>query len=909
MKASHFTEWSRRDPLIASECGEHSDDRIALALEEYAAAIEAGEPIGKESLLAKYADVADELAGCLDSLDFIRQVAPQLGDVAAESGNKAGAAIRPLATLGDFRIVREIGRGGMGVVYEAEQLSLGRRVALKVLPFAAMLGDMQLKRFHNEARAAATLDHPNIVAVHFVGVERGVHYYAMQLIEGRSLAEVIAAMKEGGRGQDAGGREHQFLPLPLGEGRGEGAPTIEHRFKHLPPPPSGSQVAAPSRDTVAAAHLSTIDELHSLLDPRSSLPEYSSREYFRAVARLGVQGAEALDHAHQNGILHRDIKPANLLLDNAGKLWVTDFGLARIEQDAGMTMTGDLIGTLRYMSPEQALAKRVVIDHRSDIYSLGVTLYELLSLQPAHAAADRQELLKQIAFEEPTRLRKLCPQLPAELETIVVKTLEKNPGERYETAARLAADLQAWLDEKPIKAQPPGVVQRAVKWSRRHRPLVASVGVSLLLVVLVSLAILAYSNVVITKERNEKAVALARESELRLKAELEQKRLRMWELMDEGRNDEAEALFNEIPRSFMPTAEQISMRSNLGIRHLVREHWREAAANWDFILQSPSVGNWNNDSIRFVIGGPIMVLAGDPAMFERFRNTAFSQLGSTTNPVVAERLCRMCLLLPADEDNLRQAQKLAEVVLAGQKDPSLIKQEISIMGEGETPEETAAYVDRYADEFKGWGGLALSMYEYRSGHYARALHWSEECLQDAQLEARVSGRSAAAEAVAAMACFQLRRDFEARTRLAQAVIINDAADLGAMARDAQSADGNALAILDGLQAYLLIREASSLINGTPSPHDLGYAAGQNVMGNLYTRGVRSALRVDYVQALQWYRKSADQGFAPAQLNLAFHYVKGWGVDKNQETARSWRQQCSTNLPGLAASAKPRRSTR
>src|SRR5262249_38286653 len=152
---------------------------------------------------------------------------------------------------------------------------------------------------------------------------------------------------------------------------------------------------------------------------------------FRTVAELGIQAAEALDFAHEHGIIHRDIKPANLLLDAESRLWVTDFGLAQVQGDARMTMTGDLVGTLRYMSPEQALAKRVVVDHRTDVYSLGATLYELLTLAPVFGGTDRQELLRQIAFEEPRPLRRLKRTIPAELETIVLKALEKNPAERY----------------------------------------------------------------------------------------------------------------------------------------------------------------------------------------------------------------------------------------------------------------------------------------------------------------------------------------------------------------------------------------------------------------------------------------------------------------------------------------------
>src|SRR5205823_4191214 len=149
-------------------------------------------------------------------------------------------------------------------------------------------------------------------------------------------------------------------------------------------------------------------------------------------AHLGIQAAEALEHAHQQGVIHRDIKPANLLLDARGNVWITDFGLAHF-QSAGLTMSGDLMGTLRYMSPEQALAQRVVIDHRTDVYSLGATLYEMLTLEPVFAGRDRQELLRRIAFEEPKSPRRLSKSIPAELETIVLKAMEKNPADRYAT--------------------------------------------------------------------------------------------------------------------------------------------------------------------------------------------------------------------------------------------------------------------------------------------------------------------------------------------------------------------------------------------------------------------------------------------------------------------------------------------
>jgi serine/threonine protein kinase/Tfp pilus assembly protein PilF len=455
------------------------EDRLSLALEEYIASRDAGQAIPRESIILKYSDIADELIGCLDSLEFVQNIAPQLTD--ERSGDARSFAANSNTTLGDFRLLRELGRGGMGVVYEAEQLSLGRHIALKVLPFAAMLDKQQLNRFKNEARAAATLDHPNIVAIYSVGAERGVHYYAMQLIEGRSLAEVIEQMRN-----DQASATSGDLSIPAssprrgGPGRGGDAGTS-----------SGSNIQHPASgiDTAAIANQPTLPVL------RSALPAYSSREYFRAVARLGIQAAEALDHAHQNGILHRDIKPANLLLDDSSRLWITDFGLARVEQDSGMTMTGDLLGTLRYMSPEQALAKRVAVDHRSDIYSLGVTLYELLALRPAYTAADRQELLRQIAFEEPSLIRKLGRSIPLELDTIIGKAIAKNPAERYQSANALAIDLQAFLEDRPIKAKRATWREQAAKWCRRHVAIVWSAAA----ILMISTVVLVVANLRIAK--------------------------------------------------------------------------------------------------------------------------------------------------------------------------------------------------------------------------------------------------------------------------------------------------------------------------------------------------------------------------------------------------------------------------
>jgi serine/threonine protein kinase len=397
---------------------DEDDPRLVEALREYQAALDAGRRPSRKELLARYPDIAADLADCLAGLDLLHSAAPRLH--APEHRPGPEAALAPEGTLGDFRLVREVGRGGMGVVYEAVQLSLGRRVALKVLPLAATFDGRQLQRFENEARAAAHLHHGNIVPVFAVGNERGVPYYAMQFIDGRSLAAVIEEL------------------------RGKPAP------------------AAPAAETVAGAASLTDQSLGG-----------RGKGFFRAVARIGVQAAEALEHAHQMGVLHRDVKPANLLLDARGNLWVTDFGLARFQGCPGLTSPGDLVGTLRYMSPEQA-AGRPVIDPRSDVYGLGLTLYELLTQQPAFPARDRQECLRQILEQEPAPARRVNRAVPVELETIVLKAMARAPEDRYGTARELADDLRRFLDDQPIRARPPGLSERLAKWARRHRQLAAA---------------------------------------------------------------------------------------------------------------------------------------------------------------------------------------------------------------------------------------------------------------------------------------------------------------------------------------------------------------------------------------------------------------------------------------------------
>lgn len=442
-----------------------------------------GEKPDIEHYAQQYPEIADVIREMFPALQLLE---PSANDQSWE--NALDIDVHELNRLGDYEILREIGRGGMGVVYEAHQISLNRRVALKILPFAAVADPKHLARFKNEAQAVASLDHPNIVDVYAIGCERSVHYFAMRYIEGQSVAELIGELRQlvGNTGAHV---TNDLKPSELARDLSS-CPSDKR-----PTPGDDPTVDAHENPAIVMpSNEETLRELQAAIPTQH--PGNDRVHYFRNVAKLGSQAASALDHAHEQGILHRDIKPGNLMVDGSGKLYVTDFGLARIEADAGMTLTGDILGTLRYMAPEQALAKRVVIDHRADVYSLGATLYELVALRPAFGENDRHELLKQIAFVEPTALRKIDRHVPVELETIVLKAMAKSPDERYQSSQELADDLQAYLDERPIKAKPPNFVDCAAKWSRRHvaavlAALVFSVG--LLLTMAVFSAVLARS--------------------------------------------------------------------------------------------------------------------------------------------------------------------------------------------------------------------------------------------------------------------------------------------------------------------------------------------------------------------------------------------------------------------------------
>ncbi len=423
------------------------DPRVVAALDEYLAALEAGAPIDRAQFLARHSELAASLVQCLDGMEFLHRASSARDTDGALA--RSEEAWTPGTVLGDFRIVQEMGRGGMGVVYEARQVSLDRRVALKVLPLAGAASEKRLQRFKNEAHTTARLHHPNIVPVYAIGADRGVHFFAMQFIEGQSLSELIAELHRSGSSES-------LMEPPSTSARGSAPRVVEHDATG----PADSSVranGAPSRAPVTQT-------IAALAAERTR----NRLEFYRRIAALGRTVAEALEHAHQVGVVHRDIKPGNLMLDAHDNLWITDFGLATIQSEPGLTQSGELLGTLRYMSPEQALAKPGLIDHRTDIYSLGATLYELLTLAPVFDGRDRFDLLQHMAVGELKPLRKIEPAIPVELETIVLKSLSHNAQDRYASSQAMADDLHRFLNNEPILARPPSLLDRARRWTRRH---------------------------------------------------------------------------------------------------------------------------------------------------------------------------------------------------------------------------------------------------------------------------------------------------------------------------------------------------------------------------------------------------------------------------------------------------------
>jgi serine/threonine protein kinase/WD40 repeat protein len=448
--------------------GESRRNPVEALAEDFLARYRRGERPCLEEYTGRHPDLAGQIRELFPALVLMEEAAP-------DEEPRGGAA---LTRLGEYRILREVGRGGMGVAYEAEQEALGRHVALKVLPAAAAADPVQLQRFHREAKAAARLHHTNIVPVFDVGEHQGTHYYAMQFIRGQGLDVVLDELR---RLRPPTGGHTPATPRP---GDGERTLTLQLAQGLLTrqgPPRPGGGPPPDGRAGIAAATPPPLCEPGPLATGAGDFSDPTTLGYCRAVARLGLQAAEALAHAHGQKILHRDIKPSNLLLDVQGTLWVTDFGLAKEEGD-DLTRTGDLVGTLRYLAPERL---RGQADGRSDVYSLGLTLHELLTLRPPFAGADQASLLRRIADEDLPRPRQLDPHVPRDLETLVLKATAKEPARRYASAEDLAEDLRRFLTDRPVRARRASWAEQTWRWCRRNRAVAALLASVALLLVLI----------------------------------------------------------------------------------------------------------------------------------------------------------------------------------------------------------------------------------------------------------------------------------------------------------------------------------------------------------------------------------------------------------------------------------------
>ena len=469
------------------------DERLGEAIEAYLELAEAGPAPDPEEFAAGYPDLGDDLVAALEGLALVRGL---VGD-ATGPGHRLEEGRR----VAGYRIVRELGRGGMGIVYEAVHVGLDRPVALKVLGSSAAPDSSGRRRFLNEAKTAAGLHHTHIVPVFDVGQVGGLCYYAMQRIEGSGLDRVLRHLRRD-RSVAAGSTLGSASPRPT------------------PPARSGRSLSRPTPDAaLAASGLGDLTQTwgdngpawrprEPVDDPPTFVPPRGSA-YYRWVADVGRQAAEALAHAHHRGVIHRDIKPSNLLVDGRGTIWVADFGLARRLADPSQTQVDSLLGTPRYMSPEQA--RPGDIDGRADVYSLGATLYELVTLRPPFDGQSAAELIDQIARTEPPRPRKFDSRLPLDLETILLKALAKRPEDRYATADDLADDLARFLAHEPVKARRIGPVGRLVRFARRH-PSLTAVSTSAATLVLTT-ATVAYVRVVAERDEAMDARADAKQAE------------------------------------------------------------------------------------------------------------------------------------------------------------------------------------------------------------------------------------------------------------------------------------------------------------------------------------------------------------------------------------------------------------
>jgi serine/threonine protein kinase/TPR repeat protein len=732
----------------------------------------------------------------------------------------------PGSIIGPYKLLDQIGEGGMGVVFMAEQTRpVQRTVALKIIK-PGMDTRQVIARFEAERQALAMMDHPNIARVLDVGAtDSGRPYFVMDLVKGVPISAYC---------------DQQHLPV---------------------------------------------------------------RERLELVSAV----CHAVQHAHQKGIIHRDLKPSNVLVaeyDGKPVPKIIDFGVAKataskLTEKTMFTELGQLVGTVEYMSPEQARFNQLDVDTRSDIYSLGALVYELLTgstpfgRKRLHAAAF-DEMLRMIREEEPpkpsTRLSS-CGALPSiaanrgleplklnrlvqgELDWIVMKCLEKDRNRRYETASSLAADIEHYLLDEPVQACPPTATYRLHKFARRNKVALvtaAIVAASLILATAVSawqVVLATQATRRATQETRKAEAATAREATLRRAAEARATVVQAKIHYDNKQFDEAEKLLNTIPADLLsPDSSHARMRRLLGKLDCFHERWEEAAANFSVLFQTNGMESRLTNSIDHLLHGPVLLMLGDTPAYEKFQEQATSRYLRTTNSTEAERICKICLLLPANESVMRRIDKLYEVAVRGPSDPTITEDE------------------------QIWASLSLAVVDYRRGDYRKAIEWCRPCVTSEK-----TGRTAAARAIVAMAHHQLHQDAEAQSALDLAHQANEQITSGIGPRSSVYYP-DVVVLFDGLYAHVVLQEAEALINGRPLRPYTGYTAAEKELGDMYAQGMY--VPQSDAEAVKWYRNAAVQGLVEAQVALARMYVTGRGVAKDPAEADKWLHKAVERADGL-----------
>ena len=656
-------------------------DRVEKLADEFMASYRMGRFHRVDEYIQPYPELAEELRSLLGALVLLEQNGlPPEGLAASAIGN--GRATGFPRMIGDFLIEREIGRGGMGIVYEAVQQSRGRQVALKVLSLPGLLHASHLERFRRKARAAARLQHGHIVPVYDFGAHAGTYYYAMQFVPGQSLDLVIRALRQSRSGSSQGA---DFALSTYSK-----ATQADGTAPDLP-------AATPAPDTCG----------RSLSDTEFT-SSAGRREFYRNVARVGLQAAEALDYAHGEGVLHRDIKPSNLLLDAKGNIWITDFGLAKLEGADELTRSGDFIGTLRYSAPERLEGRS---DRRSDLYSLGVTLCELLTLEPFLPHKSRAELLRSIVEDAPPAPRRIDIAIPVDLETIVIKAIAKEPTGRYHQAEQLAEDLRRFLADRPILARCATVFEQFGRWCRRN-PVVAGLSSAVAILLVAAVAILAISNAQIRRESlakdkamRDREAAISEKNKVRGNAEV------IYGLYGPENKSEEKILehLNEAVRTDPKSADNLWLR---GFEYGFLNRWDEALA--DMTKARPLLGNSKliSTADRDWFVAMAYVAKGDLAGYRAECQEALRKIPAESRRRERGTLLWLCTVMPDAIDDPAQLADCIDAVLP--------------------PQEKSPTGDRLLS-----GGAAL----YRAGKYPEAKRRLEQSLEQIRKQVAAGDKS------------------------------------------------------------------------------------------------------------------------------------------------------------------------